>query len=561
MSSGHRTISWVQPVLTSNGTLGGDSFACIASNEYTYGSTTYYAHLALDANNSTNWLTGTYSNTDLPIYLIFYNPEPLNVTSISVANRGTYNTYATEGNVYASNDGNSYILLRSFTNSVSGTNNTWTIDLSSNSGTYKYYKLEITAGVWDKSKTNGMGISELQIIATQEVDSVISTTKHYNAIKCTEKKYYKILPWTQPSIPSNGTLGGDSFAIEPSSQNSASGEIYYAWHAFNDDVITSEGNNAWRTAGNLPVGTLHHIIVYNPNPLKVDHISYTNFGQTIVTPRSGDVYGSNDGSTWVHITSYTNSTYTSGATWNINVNSTAGYKYHKITFLPDSNAGYIWCAEIRLIAVQYSEATSTDYNYVETVQLSKVDRQVERKYYKYVDQVWANPIMTAQIDPGGTEFAAFMDSTYSTRYAYHMFDGQTRTGKTAQTQGTLPHYLGFYNPDPVRIIALTFNWVVATSVYYSPRNGQLEASNDGTNWITLQTFSYPSANPATISFTNPSDNYYKYYRLYGTDGGKSTVYACTECTVSGYIRTGIEEATEQDYDFYKDVETYRAIVY
>lgn len=227
-------------------------------------------------------------------------------------------------------------------------------------------------------------------------------------------------------------------------------------------------------------------------------------------------------------------------------------------YLPESYItidGGIWWRGMDCI-----KSTESDYDFYEDVEQYKAVKETVRKYYKYVDEAWTNPIMTAQINPGGDDFAAFMDSTYSTRYAYHMFDGQTGTGYTAQTQGTLPHHLGFYNPDPVRITNLTFNWVVASSVYYSPRNGQLEASNDGTNWVTLQTFSYPSANPATISFTNPSNNYYKYYRLYGTDGGKSTIYACTECTVSGYSRTGIIETTEQDYDFYEDTDIYKAIL-
>ena len=162
--------------------------------------------------------------------------------------------------------------------------------------------------------------------------------------------------WSQPEISSNGTLGGSSFAVSPSSEFNTG--IYAAWHAFNSDTMATNGNNAWRTRS-LSVGTLHHIIIYNPTPIKLASFSYINFGQTGISPRSGDVYGCNDGTSWNFVNSYTNSTYAVNSTWYASINSTTGYKYHKITFLPASNAGYIWCAEMRLTATQQT----TSYNY------------------------------------------------------------------------------------------------------------------------------------------------------------------------------------------------------
>ena len=162
-----------------------------------------------------------------------------------------------------------------------------------------------------------------------------------------------------------------------------------------------------------------------------------------------------------------------------------------------------------------------------------------------VEQAWSNPIMTAEQTPGGSVFAAFMDSTYSNRYAYLMFDGQTGSGHFVQTAGTLPHYLGFYNPDPVRITSLSFNWYKASAAYYSPKTASIEASNDGNTYTTLQTFS-ESSNPASTTLTNFSNTAYKYYRVYGTDGGVSTTYACEECYASGYTQV-------QSYSYYWEI--------
>ncbi len=152
-----------------------------------------------------------------------------------------------------------------------------------------------------------------------------------------------------------------------------------------------------------------------------------------------------------------------------------------------------------------------------------------------IEQAWSNPTMTSNQTPGGSVFAAFADSTYSTRYPHLVFDGQTGTGHGWQSNTTLPHYLGFYNPEPIKVTDITFDWYRGTAQAYSPKSGQLEASNDGSSYVTLQTFSYAS-NPDSTTFSNPTNNYYKYYRLYGTDGGRSGYYSCEECAVSGYIK-------------------------
>ena len=96
----------------------------------------------------------------------------------------------------------------------------------------------------------------------------------------------------------------------------------------------------------------------------------------------------------------------------------------------------------------------------------------------------------------------------------------------------MPHYLGFYNPTAVKMTSITFNFLKQGSAAYSPQNGSLQASNDGSSYTTLSTFSY-SANPQTVSFSNPTNNYYKYYRIYGTDGGRSGMYAVETVTGSG----------------------------
>lgn len=155
--------NWVQPTLSSNGTLGGSSFAVSASNEY---SSSYRAYKAFDGSSSTNWLASSYSNSDLPQSLIFYNETPINVQSIKITNRGTYATYATAGNVYGCNDNSSWELIGTFTNTTATTTlANWNIDLSSNAEYYKYHKIEFTQATWSTQASNGFGVNEVDITA------------------------------------------------------------------------------------------------------------------------------------------------------------------------------------------------------------------------------------------------------------------------------------------------------------------------------------------------------------------------------------------------------------
>lgn len=126
-------IEWTQPVLSANGTVGGDSFAVLASSEEQYSSEPYRAFEAFDNNSSTYWRSAGGTK-----WLEFYNPQPLKVTNLQYAN---YYNYPTEGNVQGSNNGVDWTTLTTWTNNSLSTFN---IDLSSNTNAYTYYRVNIT---------------------------------------------------------------------------------------------------------------------------------------------------------------------------------------------------------------------------------------------------------------------------------------------------------------------------------------------------------------------------------------------------------------------------------
>lgn len=143
---GNTETTWTQPVLTSNGVLGGDTFAVYASNNYD--ATTYPIYKSFDGNTSTIWY-----NSTAPVDVIFYNPKPLKVTNIQCQNRTDTSNYAfTAGTVYGSNDNVTYTEISTFTNSDTSQGGIWNIDLSSNTNSYLYYKISFSSAT-----TNGVG--------------------------------------------------------------------------------------------------------------------------------------------------------------------------------------------------------------------------------------------------------------------------------------------------------------------------------------------------------------------------------------------------------------------
>lgn len=115
--------------LSSNGTLGGDSFAVSANDDGSH-----YAYYAFDQNSDTYWRYGASSGS-----FTFYNPEAIIVNQILYS---PYYSYPTAGEIRGSNNGSDWTTITSFTNDV---NSTFTIDLSSNNTAYKYYQIYISS--------------------------------------------------------------------------------------------------------------------------------------------------------------------------------------------------------------------------------------------------------------------------------------------------------------------------------------------------------------------------------------------------------------------------------
>lgn len=161
---------WTQPVLSANGTMGGDSFAVSATSSYS----TRQPYMAFDGNRATKWGIDNSSATES---LIFYNPVPLKVKKITQTissdypseDYGIYSLYGS----YSGQDG-TWLLIADAQSVVANTEVEYIV---SNPRAFSYYKIEISG-----SHHNYSGIGDLIIDAEELLFPYKHTSNGFNIV-------------------------------------------------------------------------------------------------------------------------------------------------------------------------------------------------------------------------------------------------------------------------------------------------------------------------------------------------------------------------------------------
>ena len=172
------TTQWIQPVLSANGTMGGNSFA-VNSNVIQYQSSINEAYLAFNGSKT----GGVFHSTQgvLSGYIDFYNPQALCVKKLTITNQeSTANRASKAGIIYGSNDGSNWTQIKSYTNSVQTAGASWNIDLSDNTNFYKYYRMESSGTPYSGTSTAPYAF---WVIAEIEIDALY-TASASNSLVC-----------------------------------------------------------------------------------------------------------------------------------------------------------------------------------------------------------------------------------------------------------------------------------------------------------------------------------------------------------------------------------------
>lgn len=161
---------FVQPVLTSDGTIGGLAFAVGASSVHS----SRQAWKALSSSTSLAEGTEWHSAQGLPQYFDFYNPTPIKVSSLYISNRIASATIAITSYVIQAknNMSNNWIDIYTGTNTDTESGSTWEIPVNS-SNAYKFWRIQIL----DSSDHTYATICKLKIEATVEGTSSLNISK------------------------------------------------------------------------------------------------------------------------------------------------------------------------------------------------------------------------------------------------------------------------------------------------------------------------------------------------------------------------------------------------
>lgn len=143
----------------------------------------------------------------------------------------------------------------------------------------------------------------------------------------------------RPNLTADGSLGGNSFAVSSSGTYSSS-DNYQAYNA----VDGNTSNYRYWYSSNITNPTY---TFYNPDVIKINSLT---FRWTSTSYRATQVVldGSNDGSSWSNVGTYSLGSATSVTA---NVGSSAEYKYYKMTFTKSGT--YIRMVELTMDATVY----------------------------------------------------------------------------------------------------------------------------------------------------------------------------------------------------------------
>ena len=541
---------WIQPVLTSNGTLGGNSFAVYCNTTVADYKQNHPAYYAVDGNLNTACVFGVYNYE----HIIMYNPVPIKISSVTITKDlagGAYYRFS------ASNDNINWTILQNEINSDPKETITWSF--LDNKTSYKYFKLE------GKNTHGGaIGIYEMKIEGKAKIDEWQECTKEEYGNSLV---YYKSIetPFNQPVLTSDGTLGGDSFAVQM-----LNNPTNPAWQAFNDSADGARISSGASTDSSYTM--------YNPNPLKISKIVIDATGHNNNEYiQSGNLYGSNNGTNWTLIKSFSGLSYSAST---ITVNSDTFYKYHKIQPLTFTSTGYWFMKSITITATQqtWQECTKEEYDLLPDSDrmIGSSNRKIENSYMansrkkylnkKTVEKAWTQPIMSSNSDNGtlgGSKFACTLEgavSGYGNPYVLFNGSGSASVTGTTAFYGSASAIITLYNPTPLNITQLTLQQG-GSNANGGLHSGTIYGSNDGSNWVHVADYSGLTANAGLITeYINLQDNaeFYKYYQIRNTTGGSNGV-VLSEITITATQKVEAwQECTKEEYNdslgYYKKIE-------
>lgn len=169
---------------------------------------------------------------------------------------------------------------------------------------------------------------------------------------------------------------------------------------------------------------------------------------------------------------------------------------------------------------------------------------------------FVRPDLTADGTMGGDDFACSADSSIdANRLPFKAFDGVTEMASVYtdmwHSNSGQPHWIAFYNPNPLIVNAVTIYNAMDTTV---PYEWKFQYSDDGTDWTDCASGTNTEfTENASWSFNVSDSGEHKYYRFYTTSahGATDTYTSIAEIQIQGVERKTVV-ATDYKYVLAKD---------
>lgn len=225
--------------------------------------------------------------------------------------------------------------------------------------------------------------------------------------------------------------------------------------------------------------------------------------------------------------------------------------------------------ELEITATKPSvvKASSTDYDFYKDEIEYKKHKEIKRKYYKrsvaYED--WTRPDLVEDGVAGGDTYASYCNGFSTPHYSYKAFDldsGYTFDESWYSPNNAEEHYIVFYSPNRIRCNSLTIRNSSTNSNNYACKAGRIETSDDGMHWTTQVEFTNEDKTAGSYwTVTLPEMVTAKHWKFVSTQSYYSNYVIIADITFNSAKeeKITVTEATESDYDFYKDVVEYYGI--
>lgn len=319
-----------------------------------------------------------------------------------------------------------------------------------------------------------------------------------------------IINFNQPTLDSNGVIGGASFAVTADSE--------VVTYALNTDKLTTHGSPQFNPSTGVASGfstsdyyTLSsstqstdgttYVFEFTPtetvNELqRIAH--YEHVFALEIQPNGGPLISY----CWDTGVAVILDSVTPNTTYRVKIQITSNKD--RIVSLWQNGS---WVEKIN----QYDSGINFNTNYPLTIGTGSLDNTM--------------PAVNTSIDLSNCYY--YNDTAPDTIYRFTTVANDTRAylatnstdGYWQSNSDTTNHYLTYYNPEAIRLSSIEFNNYLCTDSSYIPTNFTIQGSNTGdtSDWINIQTIENSNTTVGTnspYSFDASTQYSYKYFRIY-----------------------------------------------